>query len=151
MPIIGIGLTKISAERKPIMPQKVNITNNVSLTSVDKHELSLGASKQEGIKCNFEFVSNYEPDFAAIKMSGEIILMEDPKKVKTIVDMWKKDKTIPQDIMTQVLGAALNKCSIQSIIISQDLNLPSPVPLPKIDVKTGEASGKDKNGKEYIG
>ena len=149
MPIIGIGLTKISAERKPIMPQKVNITNNVSLVSVDKHDLSFGASKQEGIKCNFEFVSNYEPEFAAIKMSGEIILMEDPKKVRIVVDMWKKDKTVPQDIMTQVLGAALSKCSIQSIILSQDLNLPSPVPLPKIDVKQEE--GKDKKGKDYIG
>jgi len=149
MPIIGIGLTKISAERTAMMPQKLNITNNVSLINVDKHDLSFGASKQEGVKCNFEFASKYEPDFALIKMNGEIILMEDPKKVKTIIEMWKKDKTIPPDTMTQVLGAALSKCSIQSIILSQDLNLPSPVPLPKIDVKPEES--KDKKGKNYIG
>ena len=72
----------------------------------------------------------------------EIVFLEDPKHIKSIMDQWKKDKTVDKNIMTVILNSALAKCNIQSMIISKDMNLPSPIPLPKVGVKEGTAAKK---------
>ena len=53
------------------------------------------------------------------------------KKVKKAIDGWKKEKKVDKDIMTQVLNTALTRCNVQALILSQDLNLPPPIPLPR--------------------
>jgi hypothetical protein len=34
--------------------------------------------------------------------------------------------------MENILNSILTKCNIQALILSQDVNLPSPIPLPKV-------------------
>ena len=46
--------------------------------------------------------------------------------------LWKKSKKIPMGVMEQIVNAALHKGNIQAIKISEDVNLPSPLPLPKV-------------------
>ena len=81
----------------------------------------------------------------SIMFEGEILYHEDPKKVKEIIADWKKDKKLPKELMALMLNTILSKCNIQALILSQEVNLPSPIPLPKVQVN---ADQKDKN---YIG
>ena len=48
---------------------------------------------------------------------------------------WKKNKAIPKEAMTAVINTALTKCNIQALILSQQVNLPPPIPLPKVGAK----------------
>ena len=36
--------------------------------------------------------------------------------------------------MTTLLNALLAKCNVQALILSQDVNLPPPIPLPKVQL-----------------
>ena len=143
MSIVGFNFTKISVERKSgNISGKVNIANNISIKNAEKKDLSLGKAKQDGIKFSFEFTSKYTPDVGSILLNGEVLYMEDKAKVEEILNNWKKDKKLPPDVITPMLNMALTKSNIQALILSQEINLPPPIPLPKVE---------QKEGKDYIG
>ncbi|MBW2992471.1 hypothetical protein KY345_04605, partial [Candidatus Woesearchaeota archaeon] len=55
--------------------------------------------------------------------------------VKQIVEGWKKNKNIKKEVFEQVMNAAMTKANIQALIVSQMVNLPAPIQLPKLAVK----------------
>jgi len=59
------------------------------------------------------------------------------------ITLLPKDKKLPKEIMAGLLNTKLTKCNIQALILSQEINLPAPIPLPKVQV-----AAPDKN---YIG
>ena len=132
MTIVGFNFTKLEAEKKDMAKGKISVGNNVSIKNVEEKDISLANDKQKVLAFIFEFTSKYDPDIGSIKFVGEVLFMEDAKKVKEILDGWKKDKKLPKDIMTGILNTVLNKCNIQALIISEQINLPPPIPLPKV-------------------
>ncbi len=142
--IVGFGFTRLSAERKEAAKGKIDISNNVSIKSVEESDVSLGKDKSQVIKFIFEFTSKYEPGIGNITFEGEILYMEEQKKAKEILSGWKKDKKVPKELMAGLLNTVLTKCNIQALILSQEVNLPPPVPLPKVQIQ----QQADKN---YIG
>ncbi len=111
---------------------KINISNNVAIVSVEKTDLELGSNKQKALKFCFEFTSQYNPKLGLIKLEGDVIFMEDLKKIEELEAQWKKEKKVPKIIMTQILNSVLNKCNIQALILSKEVNLPPPIMLPKL-------------------
>jgi hypothetical protein len=132
MTIVGFCFTKIDAEKKNGAKGKISINNNVSIREIEETNLSLGTEKQKAVKFVFEFLSKYEPDFGKILLGGEVLYLDEASKSKKIVDGWKKDKTVDNEIMSSVLNTILTKSNIQALILSQEVNLPSPIPLPKV-------------------
>ena len=141
--IVGFGFTKLSAEKNEAAKGKIDINNNVSIKNVEESDLSLGKEKQNALKFIFEFTSKYEPSVGTILFEGEVLYLEDPKKVKEILNSWKKDKKIDKELMAGVLNTVLTKCNVQALILSQEVNLPPPIPMPKVQIANPE--------KEYIG
>ena len=141
--IVGFGFTKLSAEEKEVAKGKIDINNNVSIKDIKEDSFSLGNNNQNVLKFIFEFTSKYEPNIGNILFEGELLYMEDPKKVKEILSSWKKDKKIPKEIMGGLLNTILTKCNVQALILSQEINLPPPIPMPKVQI-----AAPDKN---YIG
>ena len=134
MTIVGLNFTKIEAEKKELVKGKININNNVSINKVEEKKLSLATEKQKIIAFTFEFISKYDPNVGSIKITGDVLYMESANKVKEILDGWKKDKKLPKEIMTTILNSVLTKCNIQALILSEQINLPPPIPLPKLQV-----------------
>ena len=139
MTIVSFNFTKIEAEKKETGKGKININNNVAITDVGEKDLSLGNEKQKVLSFTFEFTSTYEPKVGSIKLVGDVLYMDDSKKVKQILDDWKKDKRLPKDIMTGILNTILNRSNVQALILSQDVNLPPPILLPKVQVEQKKA------------
>jgi hypothetical protein len=136
MPIISVNFSKISVERKDSAAGgSISINNNVALKNVERMDLSAGATKQEGLKFRFELSAKYEPKFAEITILGDVIYLDASAKIKQIIDGWSKSKNVPKEVFEQVMNAALTKANIQALIISQIVNLPPPVQLPKLHVK----------------
>lgn len=142
--IIGFGFTKLSVEKNSAPKGKVDINNNVTIKDIREDNFSFGKDKQDVLKFIFEFTSKYEPAIGAILFEGELLYLEDTKKVKEILSSWKKDKKIPKEIMAGLLNTILTKCNVQALILSQEVNLPPPIPMPKVQL----AEQVEKN---YIG
>ena len=142
--IVGFGFTKLSAERIEPAKGKIDINNNVSIKDVVEDNFSLGKDNQNVIKFKFEFTSKYEPSVGTILFEGDLLYMEEPKKAKEILSSWKKDKKIPKELMEGLLNTILTKCNGQAVIMSQQVNLPPPIPMPKVQL----ANQGDNN---YIG
>ena len=138
MTIVGFNFTKIEAEKKEMIKGKININNNVHINKVEEKDLSLGSQKQKVLTFNFEFTAKYDPNIGSIKFTGDVLFMDDIKKIKEILDGWKKNKKLPKEIMPSILNTVLNKCNIQALILSELINLPPPIPLPKLQAAQPE-------------
>lgn len=141
--IVGFGFKKLSAEKYDAAAGKIDINNNVSIKDVQEDSFSFGKEKQSILKFMFEFTSKYNPSVGTILFEGELLYLEDQKKIKEILSSWKKDKKVPKEIMAGLLNTILTKCNIQALILSQEVNLPPPIPLPKVQVASPD--------KTYIG
>ena len=143
--IVGFGFTKLSAEKGEQVKGKIDINNNVTIKDVQEDSFSLGKEKQQNVlRFIFEFTSKYEPNVGNILFEGELLYLEDQKNVKEILSSWKKDKKIPKEIMAGLLNTILTKCNVQALILSQEINLPPPIPMPKVQMA-------EQSEKNYIG
>ena len=134
MTIVGFNFLEMHVTRTEGAAGKINISNNVAIKDISERDLTLGSDKQSGLKFTFEFVSKYEPKVGEIKLIGDVSYIGDSKEVKKILEEWKKSKKINKEIMTSILNTVLQKCNIKALILSQDVNLPPCLPLPKVQV-----------------
>ncbi len=135
MGVIGIDFNKIQVERTGNLKGEIKINNNVSVKSIDKIDVPMKKSDQEGLSFGFEFTSTYEPKVGKVTINGSVIAVEDKKIAEQAVKDWKKDKKTESDIMTKVMNSILEKCHIESLILSREVKLPPPIPLPKVKAK----------------
>ena len=135
MAIIGFDLNKISIERTGNVAGEIKINNNVSIKEIEKISVPIKRENQEGLRFGFEFTSTYEPKLGSALIKGNVVVVEDKKKAEDILKQWKKDKKAESDVMTAVLNTVLEKCNIEALILSRDVNLPPSIPLPKVKPK----------------
>ncbi len=138
MPIVGFNYIKIDVEKKNSVKGNVNIHNNVTIKNVEKSDVDISNDKQQVARFNFEFTSKYEPEIGKIVLGGNILYLDEQKKIKEILDTWKKEKRVEKELMTTILNTILAKCNIQALILSESVNLPPPIPLPKVEVNAKE-------------
>ena len=132
MSIVSIAFSKINAEKNKPIKGKVNVANNVAIKNVEKANLSMAGSQQSSLKFTFEFSSKTEPEIGSILIEGDLIFMLDASAVDETISDWKDNKPMKKEIITPVLNGILKKCNIEALILSQTLNLPSPVKLPTV-------------------
>ncbi len=133
MGIIGFNIEKVLAEKKDLtVKDKLNVNTNLKIIEIDQEKLPIGKS-EDILKFTFEFEVDYEPKVGDIVLRGHILYLEDPKLIKEIMKNWKKDKNIKPEIMKQLFNAILTKCNIRALSLSQEVNLPPHIGLPRID------------------
>jgi hypothetical protein len=138
MTIVKISLHKVSAERKlEAKGGQVRINNNVSIVNVE--DIQFNIPGKAGLKFTFTFNCKYEPALGSIDVEGQVFYTESDTKVTEIKESWEKNKRLPMDVMEQIVNASLHKGNIQAIKISEDIGLPSPLPLPKVKPQEKEA------------
>lgn len=135
MAIVSFTFTKLLAEKKEGRNEKITINNNVSIANVEEHSLPIGSQKQDSLKISFLFTTQYDPGFGTIELHGNLIYLGDAKELKEVLANWDKNKKLPTEIMTDVLTSVLNKCNIQALIMSRDVQLPPPVPMPRVNIR----------------
>ena len=134
MGIIGFNFTKVSAERNENVQGQVNIKNNLAIKSVEKQDLSIASKDQIGIKLSFEFSSKHEPNLGTIIINANVLVLEPREEGEKILKEWEKNKKLQDDFLKQTFTFTLRKCSVKALMLAEDLNLPSPVPLPQVKI-----------------
>jgi hypothetical protein len=148
MAIVGFEFTKINVRKQETAQGKINISNSIGIVDIKQNDLQVGKTKQNGIKFVFDYKSVYEPNFARIELGGTILYLTDEKNAKDIIGEWEMQKKIKKEVAEQMINYILTRCNIQSIILSNTVNLPPPVPMPKVNVAAGPAKPEEAKAPE---
>jgi len=131
--ILGISLDNISAERKDFQGGEFKVTYSSEIKDVQEAKVSALDAKVADLRFSFDVnYSQKEKKVGSIKFEGSILWKSDPKKLQ---EKWKKEKKLPDEIGMPVLNNMYRKCLITGASISEQLGLPSPIPLPRVELK----------------
>lgn len=142
MSVMGINFSKMLATKEKGARGKINIANNITITGVEKVKLVLGTKDQDTLKFTFSYVSKYEPNVGKIEFEGEVIYLAKKEDAEKILADFDKTKKVEGPVKIVILNSIVNKCTIQALILSKDMNLPAPVPLPKVNGGEKKAPAK---------
>ncbi|MEK6959626.1 MAG: hypothetical protein AABX47_00495 [Nanoarchaeota archaeon] len=132
MPVVGFTFTKMHVEKTEAPVTNVKLNTNMGITGVERVPLTLGASKEEALKLNFNFSSAFEPKLGLVQLDGFLLYIDSKDALGSIEKTWKKDKKLPKDLNNQLLNHIHGKCAIQSVTLTKDIGLPPPIPLPRL-------------------
>ena len=127
MAIKSIEITSIDARRftKPgEVIKNVRIDNNSSVTLITPKD-----DKEANIE--FRYSASYG-GVGSIRMEGIIIFAGDVKELST---KWINEGNMPDEIAGEIHTAIMRVCVPDAIIISKNIKLPPPIPLPNINFK----------------
>lgn len=133
MNILNITFNSINAEKNSMPKGKVGINNNIKINSIKETKMGLDKSNT-ALRVTFGFITEYTPNFAKIELKGDATALVEVEMAKKILAGWEKEKTKGLDLTFAeiLLNTLMIKCSLQSIILARELNLPSPVQLPRL-------------------
>ncbi len=146
MGIVSFVFEKMSAEKTGKITDKVDINHNFNITSVEKTDIVIDG-KKPALKLNFDFNVVYEPNIGNINMSGNLVYLEKEEEITKLLNQWKKNKNLPIGITSLVANTVLLKSNIKALILSQEVNLPPQIQLPKVV----PSDAKEKTEGDYIG
>ena len=106
----------------------VNINNNSTLTSVERVE--------DKVSVNFVFSTNYDPGIGVIRIEGNLSFSDTEENMNRAMDEWKKSggKNLPVDLAEKVHNTILSNCVVQATLLSKEVQLPPPIPMPNVSI-----------------
>ncbi len=135
--IKGWELNSIEAKRFSRVGEKlmnVRIDHNNVVTSV----MPLN---QTDVSIEFRFTANYS-GIGFVRMDGKLVVADDSRSPESIAKEWGSTNNMPPELANIVHNAVISNCVITATIITRDIQLPPPVPLPQVDMsqhKKGES------------
>jgi len=136
MAIVGFSFIKIDAQRKKNSAKGgIEVKHNLSVADVEKTSLTVGGGKSDVLRIEFAFDVFYGESLGNISIHGDVIYTDTKEIIEETANSWAKDKNLSDLVREQVNKFAYNKCIVKSIEISDSLNLPSPIPMPKLSFK----------------
>lgn len=139
MPIIGTTFMGIEATRKKtIAGGDVKVNSTPKITAM--REVDVDALGKKAVVMEFTFGSEYEPGIANIAVKGELMYVG-PKQV-AVLKQWKEKETLPADVSVEVLNHLFRKCLLKIAVLADDLQLPPPLELPRVQAGKPPAQGE---------
>ncbi len=112
----------------------VNVHNNSNVKTVLKIEGKLAI--------DFTFTCSFEPGIGLIKIEGDITLRDSEENIERAMKEWDKGaKNLPTDVAERVHNAILSSCIIESVVLSKEMGLPAPIPLPTVAMPAKKEPG----------
>jgi len=137
MKIIGFNLTSIHVDRKDIIDQNVQITQNVDIKELSEEDVPI--ANRAALKLSFNLVVKYSEDLAKLEMGGNILILPEEDEEKKIKESWK-DKKIPEDMKVPLFNFIMNKCNVKALHIEDEMNMPLHIPMPRLTNEHKEKS-----------
>jgi hypothetical protein len=134
MRAIGFSFRKINVEKlssNSIEGVKVSANIDISeITSVKPSDML--KTKDELLVVKFTYIVSYDPDFAKLAFSGDIVLEIEPKISKDILKSWKENKEMTEDFRIFVFNIILRKSNLKALELEDEMNLPLHIPMPSV-------------------
>lgn len=122
---VRVFVKNISAENfwdigKPI--PSVQIATNLNVVGINK-------KKEDMLEVPFVFTINYTPGVAQISMKGKSHVTGSKDELEQILKEHKEKKPPPPVILQSISNIVF----LEAVLICRSLNIPPPIPLPKIN------------------
>lgn len=133
--IIGLNLTKISAERKNVIAKGgLEIKTQPQITDIKETKLQ-GFAKEDLIvlSVDFSLISGFTPDVGNVSIVGNLIYKTE--NIGAIMKEWKKSNAMPPEDGAIILNHIITKCSVMGLYLADALNLPPIIALPKVEAR----------------
>lgn len=131
--ILGYSITYLNAEKYDIKENitKLDINTTLNIKNIDEIKILQDKKQQKNLKIDFEFLINYNPKIADIRIEGYVIY--NGKNTDEILDKWKKYKKIEnKEFEIEVKNFILKRGILISTLLSEYLAIHPPIPLPQI-------------------
>lgn len=131
MRVVGFNFTKISIENLKQVTKGFKINTEIDVPEIKSANLKVSPfkTKDELIEAKFIYSVNYEPDFAKVRLEGNILFSIDPKVAKAILKQWKSKK-MPEDFRLLLFNVIMRKSTLKALYLEDELNLPLHTPMP---------------------
>ena len=134
MPIIGMTLKKIEANRKKPITGEVKVNSTPEITGAK--EVDVATLDKKAVDMSFDLTTKYEPEIAEIRISGSVLFLTD--NTKEIMEQWKDKKRLPEKTSIEVLNYLFRHCLLKVANMADELQLPPPLQLPRVkEAKSG--------------
>ena len=132
MPVIGLSLSSIQAKKQEgAVKQEVKVNSTPMI--LDVKEIEVPTLSKKALSIQFEFLTRYEPAFGNISIEGSLMYLAESNK--PVIDEYKKSKKLPDEMSLEVLNYLFRHCLLKASNLAEDLQLPPPMPMPKITPK----------------
>ncbi len=124
MNIKNMSLSFIEARRysRQGKPTNIRIDHNSTVTLFTV--IGKGAAQVE-----FEYTASYGP-LGMIKFGGEFVY--EGKDAEEVAKKWQETKNMPNEVASQIHTAIMHFCLPEAVMVSRDLRLPPPIPMPQV-------------------
>ena len=135
MTIVGFGFNKIEVEKSNPLKGKVSVSNNVKIDSIEETTMNIGNQKQKILKFTFNYKTTYSNEVGHLEILGELYYLDDKKTMDDVMKKWKNSEKLPQEVTRPIINTILSKSTILALSLSNEVNLPPQVNLPKVKVE----------------
>ncbi len=148
MRLLGFNFSKISAERLEGGAKDIQVVPNIVISDIKQVKPDMVKTKEEFIGVKFSYILSYDPKYAKLEFSGDVLVSVDPKEAKEIIKEWK-DKKVSEDFRIFLFNLIMRKSNVKALELEDELNLPLHIQMPSIrkesfqsDQKTPESKSK---------
>jgi hypothetical protein len=127
MPVKNVDLTSIEAKRFSSRNEKitnVRIDNNSTVTLITE-------INDSEANIDFRYTANYG-GIGLIKIEGTILYSGD---APALAKQWGSQSNMPDEIASEIHTAIMRVCVPEAMLISRDIKLPPPFPLPQVNIQ----------------
>jgi hypothetical protein len=127
--IVGERILEVSGKkllREPVKGLNINIA------------LEDAKADGENLEITYVYKATYNEGVGELQIKGVLLAKEDKKRIKQILDTWKKDKRVPEDYAAVVLSAVNYSGSANGTLLAKVLGLTAPLIPPKIQLSKTE-------------
>lgn len=131
--ITGERILEVSGHKKLREPVK-GLNINIALEDAQ--------ADGETLEIYYVYTASYNDGVGEIKIKGVLTAKEEKKKIKDILDTWKKNKRVPEDYAATVLSAVNYSGSANGTLVARVLGLTAPLIPPRIQLSKTETKKK---------
>ena len=134
MTVVGFNITKIVAETKGTAKGKLSVTPKIKVTDVIVQDFPMSKDGNQKVivakfSCGFDYSNGSE-----LTLEGNQLYLVPTKVADETEKLYKDTKKLPGTVAQKIMSAIFSKCQMVSIVLSKEIGLPCPVPLPKLSV-----------------
>jgi hypothetical protein len=140
MSVIGFNFTSIEAKKdssKAVAQKGMQVNHSISISNVTKVPLNMSETQSEVLKVEFDFSVLYK-ELGAVKLSGDALYSDTKEIIEESAKEFENSQKLPEMVDLNIRKFVYNKSLMQAMNMSDLLNLPSPIPLPKFEKKKKE-------------
>lgn len=143
MKVLGINFIKLNAEKfSSNAATGIKINTHIDLSEIREVKSDFFSSKEKILGIKFSYEISYDPNFAKIKLGGNILVSIDESKFTQILEGWK-EKNLPEDFRIGIFNLILKKSSLKALQLEEELNIPLHITMPFLKPQDTKQSQSD--------